>query len=344
MKKNNPTSSKSIAPIIDSASNKFKAILILFLVVIAGFLLYKIYSKNDYSKYKNKIIPEAVKKVVGNQNTKIIIDNVKETNGVIEFELKLGSDDKAQKYTSYITKDGQILFTSGIKLASLSTAQSPSQAPAKKITCADLPKAEKPNLIAFVVSQCPYGVQMQRVFKKTIEEISEILPYLNVKYIGTVDNNKITSMHGDEEAQENLRQICIREEQKAKYWPYISCYIQEGKGDQCLTTAGVNFSQLKSCTEESNRGLKYAKADFDLASKFNVGGSPTLLLNGEQTVSEFDFGGRVANAIKEILCCGSQQKPVFCAKEISKGEVAASFSKIDEASSTGGNSAAGCGN
>jgi hypothetical protein len=33
-----------------------------------------------------------------------------------------------------------------------------------------------------------------------------------------VKNGKIASMHGDEEAKENLRQICIREEQKDKYW------------------------------------------------------------------------------------------------------------------------------
>jgi hypothetical protein len=185
---------------------------------------------------------------------------------------------------------------------------------------------------------------MQRVFKKAIEEAPGLSSYLDVKYLGSVDNNKITSMHGDKEAQENLNQICIREEQKDKYWDYLSCYMQEGKGEDCLTTAGVNSFQLKSCIDDTNKGLKYAKADFDLASKFSVGGSPTLLLNDKQTISEFDFGGRVPNAIKEIVCCANKEKPAFCAKDISKEEVAASFSKTDAAAAGSSNSAAGCGN
>jgi len=39
-------------------------------------------------------------------------------------------------------------------------------------------------------------------------------------------NNTIKSMHGAAEAQENLRQICIREEQSGKYWDYVRCYIE----------------------------------------------------------------------------------------------------------------------
>lgn len=330
-------------PLKTANTPKFKFFLIFVLVLLAGFLLFKIYTKDKTDNYKNKIIPQAVKKLVKDSNTKIAIDNIKETSGVVQFDLKLGADDKAQKYTSYITKDGEILFTSGIKLDSLSTTQSPTQAPTKKLTCADLPKSEKASLTAFVVSDCPFGVQMQRVFKKGIEEVPALSSYLNVKYIGSIEKNKITSMHGDKEAQENLRQICIREEQEDKYWPYVSCYMQEGKTDDCLVTSGVNSTQLKACADDVSRGIKYAKADFDLANKFNVGSSPTLLLNEKQTVSEFDFGGRVPNAIKDIICCASKEKPQFCSKDISKEEVAASFSTTDKPSSTG-NSGAGCGN
>lgn len=84
------------------------------------------------------------------------------------------------------------------------STDNPESEPAKKLTCADLPKSEKPSLTAFLVSPCPYGIQMQRAFKKAIEQIPQLLSYLTVKYIGAVDNNKITSMHGDKGAQENL--------------------------------------------------------------------------------------------------------------------------------------------
>jgi len=337
MRRNSLKPTAKITPIL-----KIKSFLIFIFVFIAGVLLFKIYSRKQIDDFKDKIIPQAVRKVVGDEKLKITIENVRKTSGVIQFDLKLGDEDRAQRYTSYITKDGKILFTSGIKLASLPKAPQ-TQGQTKKSTCEDLPKAEKPNLTAFVVSNCPFGIQMQRVFKKAIEEIPALSSFLEIRYIGSVENNKITSMHGEKEAEENLRQICIREEQKEKYWPYISCYIKEGKSDDCLNFVGVNLRQLKACSGEVNRGIKYAQADFDLANKFQIGGSPTLLINGKQIVSEFDFGGRVPDTLRELLCCASQKKPEFCNKNISKKEVAVSFSKTDEATNSN-SSAGGCGN
>jgi hypothetical protein len=40
---------------------------------------------------------------------------------------------------------------------------------------------------------------------------------MKARYIGTVSGTTITAMHGEAEAKENLRQICIREEQSTKY-------------------------------------------------------------------------------------------------------------------------------
>lgn len=294
---------------------------------------------------KTKVIPDAVQKLVNNPSTKITVNNLKEMSGVYQFELQLDSGSgNPQKYTSYISKDGKILFQSGIELANLNknTADASSQTEQKKLTCDDLKKSNQTKLTAYVVSQCPYGLQMQRVFNKAISEQPQLGNNLDIKYIGAVVDGKITSMHGDQEAQENLRQICIREEQKDKYWPYVACYMKEGKTDDCLKTANINSVQLSSCTADANKGLKYAQADFDLQNKMKVSGSPTLLLNGEQIVSEFDFGGRIPNAVKELVCCSSSTKPDYCGKELSKESAAVAFSVNDTTTNT--NNAANCGN
>lgn len=306
---------------------------------LAGILLIIRSFTGKTDEFKNKIIPAAIKKVVNDPTTKIEVANVKETSGVYEFQLKLAG----QTYTSYITKDGKILFTSGIKLAD--TEKKAAEAPAqKKLTCSDLQKADNAKLTAFVVSNCPYGLQMQRVFKNAMNEDPSLADKLDIKYIGAIENGKITSMHGDEEAKENLRQICIREEQKDLYWPYLSCYMQAGKTDECLANVGVDQTMMNACTEDPKRGLAFAQKDFDLANKFKVSGSPTLLLNNKQIVSEFDFGGRVANSVKQLVCCGSKNQPESCSTEISKNEMAVAFSPTDEASANAGttNSAAGC--
>ena len=309
---------------------------------LAGILLIVNSIKGKTDEFKNKTIPAAIKKVLNSPDTKFEVTSVKETNGVYEFQLKL----QDQVYTSYITKDGKILFTSGVKLddtAKSATAATAQPTP-KKLSTSDLKKSDKPTLVAFVVANCPYGLQTQRVFKNVLAEVPAMGANLKIKYIGSITNGKITSMHGDTEAQENLKQICIREEQADLYWPYVNCYMQEGKTDQCLVTAGVDTTKLTACTGDAKRGLAYAQKDFDAGKKLNVSGSPTLVLNDAQVVSEFDFGGRVPNAIKTILCGGSKTPADYCSTDISKKEVATSLSISDEpaAASATTNSAAGC--
>ena len=307
-------------------------LLFIFLKVTRG-------SNPDLNTMKTKVIPNAIKKVLNAPDAKFEVTSIKEVNGMVEFGLKVNG----QQYTSYMSRDGKMLFTSGIKVDDLGK-QAASQAPKKALTCNDIKKAPKAKLTAFVVSQCPYGLQMQRVFKKAMAENAQLADYLDVKYIGSIENGKITAMHGDAEAQENLKQICIREEQKDLYWPYVSCYMQAGKTDECLANVGVNVSELTACTSDAKRGNKYAQADFDIANKYGVSGSPTMLSNGSQIVSEFDFGGRNADAMKQLICCASKDKPDFCGTELSKTDLAVAFSTTDEAVAGAGSttSAAGC--
>ncbi len=306
---------------------------------LAGILLLVKTFRGKTDEFKNKIIPAAVKKVLNSPDTKFEVSNVKETNGVYEFQLKMQN----QNYTSYITKDGKILFTSGVRMDD-NGKQAPTTEPQKKLTLKDLKKADKATLTAFVVANCPYGLQTQRVFKKVLEEAPAMADNLKIKYIGAITDGKITSMHGDEEAKENLRQICIRDEQNALYWPYVNCYMKEGKTDACLAEVGVDTAMMTACAEDPKRGNAFAQKDFDMANKMNVSGSPTLVLNDTQVVSEFDFGGRVPNSIKTLVCGGSKTPADYCANDISKNEVAVSLSVTDDAASTGGttNSAAGC--
>ena len=132
-------------------------------------------------------------------------------------------------------------------------------------------------------------------------------------------------MHGPAEATENLRQICLREEQPAKYWPYVSCQMKEGETSACEVPSGVDSSKLATCISDSARGLAYAKKDFDLNSKYQVKGSPTLILNGG-AISEFDFGGRTSDALKSVICNGFISQPDVCSTKLNTAKAATSFS------------------
>jgi hypothetical protein len=166
---------------------------------------------------------------------------------------------------------------------------------------------------------------MQRVVAEIVKNIPELAANIKVRYIGSIENGVVTSMHGDEEAQENLKQICIREEQPTKYWSYVSCYMQKGDTAGCLKATGVDQVKLTSCTKDENKGLAYAKIDFDLAAKDAIESSPTLFLNGLLT-DESGFGGRTAQAVKEAICCGFTNKPAFCSENLTIESAAVGFS------------------
>ncbi|MDD3491555.1 MAG: hypothetical protein PHG13_01100 [Candidatus Pacebacteria bacterium] len=239
--------------------------------------------------------------------------SVVEESGVYKFKMKI--DDI--EYDSFVTKDGKILFPEGI------TMQEEEQEVAQ--TCEDLSKKEQPVLKAFVVSYCPFGTQMLRILNEIVKNIPELSNYIKVAYMGEIQNGQIAAMHGDEEAEENLRQICIRDEQKDKYWQYIDCFLKEGEAQECLVSASVDTNALEQCMQDEFKGIKYAQGDFDDQDKYEVTGSPTLILN-EENVSEFDFGGRTAEAVKTVICCGFNTAPEFCSQVLTEEQAAAGFS------------------
>jgi len=316
--------------------------LIIIALLVVGVMVKR--TRDRMVELKTKTIPGVVAKLVGDPTTKIAeIKNLKESNGVYSFELVLDTAGKQQTYTSYITKDGKLFFSGGTVVADLEkTSAGGTTEPQKKMTCEEVPTADAPKLTAFIVADCPFGLQMQRVMKMAIQEQSSIGANFELKYIGAIENGKITSMHGDKEAQENLRQICIREEQKDLYWPYVTCYMKEGKSDACLPTSGVDQAKVTACMADQKRGNVYAQKDFDSANKFSVSGSPTLLLNDSTIVSEFDFGGRTPDAMKQLLCCSSKNKLGFCSTEMSKESVAASYSVSDTTAADSEAPAANC--
>ncbi len=267
--------------------------------------------------------------------TATIDGDISSQSGLYKFKLKVGE----QSFDSFVTKDAKFLFPQVIEIKqATSTASSTADntQPTAK-TCDDVAKIDAPQMEAFIVSYCPYGLQMQRVLAEVVNSASALAPSIKISYMGSISGGKIQAMHGDQEAQENLKQICIREEQSSKFYPYLNCFMKEGKSDDCSTAAGVENTKLKACTTDPSKGLKYAQVDFTASTKYGVSGSPTLILNG-QKVSEYDFGGRTAQAVKTLLCCGFNQQPEICSTNISTDQASPSFSKTYAGSGGSGNS------
>jgi len=61
-------------------------------------------------------------------------------------------------------------------------------------------------------------------------------------------------------------------------------------------------------------------------------------MDGEK-ISEFDFGGRTAEAVKTVVCCAFQDKPAFCDTTLNTESANTSFSPTYSSteSNAGGN-------
>jgi hypothetical protein len=268
--------------------------------------------------------------------------SVSEESGLVKLKIKIGSNE----FDSYVTKDGKFLFPQAFDMTQKQNSgnQNANTQPTeeqKKQAAEAIKKSDKPLVEAFVVARCPFGLQMQRAMAEAVKNIPSLADYFKVRYIGSVSGNTITAMHGEAEAKENLRQICIREEQPAKYWPYVACQMKaSGTETSCQTSTGVDTAKLNACISDTSRGVAYAKKDFDLASQNNVSGSPTMIMSNAQ-VSEFNFGGRTADAVKSMACAGFNSQPGFCSTKLSTTDAATSFSQDYASSNTNsGNSGA----
>ena len=287
-------------------------------------------SKNDLAK---KGIDYINNNVLSGQQATLV--STSEESGLVKIKINIDG----REFDSYISKDGKLLFPEAIKLENAKPDNQPANNPSNQPTKTkdDIVKADAAELDAYIVSQCPFGLQMQRALADVVNSVPSLTENIKVRYIGSISNGKVIAMHGDKEAQENFKQICIREEQASKYWSYVSCYIKAGDTAGCLASTGIDNSKLNSCMTDKNRGLAYAQKDFDLNTKYNIQGSPTLVLNN-QVASEFDFGGRTSEALKTLVCYGFNNEPKDCAKSLNKTEAATSFSETYVGQGGSGNS------
>ena len=308
-----------------------------------GFTMPSIFGMSDKQVAKN-----VIDYINNNQlsSTPATLVSISEASGLVKVKIKIGTNE----FDSYATKDGKLLFPQSFDMgtkkgAAPAAATADTTAPAK--TAASVAKTDKPMLEAFVVARCPYGLQMQRAMADAVQNMPALAQYMKVRYIGSVSGDTISSMHGEAEGAENLRQICIREEQPAKYWNYVACQMK-GSGQEvaCEKSTGVDSAKLSACVSTPSKGIAYAKADFALDTKYDVSGSPTLILNGA-SIDESSFGGRSSDGVKSMVCAGFNKQASFCSTKLNTAAAAASFSATyasgaASASANSGATGAGC--
>jgi len=303
---------------------------------------------------RNLTADEAVKKSVDYVNKNMLSEGVtatskdaKEENGMYEFKLVIQEKD----YSAYVTKNGKLFFAEGIPQAISLDSPLAGSEDAKPV---EVVKTDKPDVKVFVMSYCPYGLQAQKMFLPVYDLLKDKAD-MGIYFVNY-------AMHGKNEIDENLRQYCIQKEQKGKLAAYLKCFTSaiptaaDGTGDfaKCLTATGVEQGKLSACIAATDKEFKvtanyndkttwlsgsYPKFDVegDLNTKYNVQGSPTIVIN-DQDVSA-SLATRSPEALKQIICSAFNSQPEECNTVLSADQPSMGFG-TEVAAST--DAAGGC--
>ena len=170
-------------------------------------------------------------------------------------------------------------------------------------------KPEEPNkLEVFVMSECPYGVKALDAMKEVLANFDKAAGpggsklVFQVHFIGEGDASNLSSMHGQSEVDEDIREACAAEHfaKDRKFMNYIWCRnknIRSPNWETCATAeTGVDVAVMKECFE-GDEGKKLLAKSFAHATSLKFGASPTWLVNGK-----FQFSGIDPETVKTNIC------------------------------------------
>ena len=258
-------------------------------------------------------------------------------------------DVSGQVINSYVTKDGKIFFPQGLEVEKSPLAAE--SAPSAPSAPSNIPKSDKPKVELFVMSHCPFGTQAEKGILPVVEKLGSKIDF-DLKFV-------YYAMHGQTELNEEMNQVCIKNEQKDKFTSYLTCFLGSGDGNDCLTKSSIDKTKLTACVKKLDATYsvtkKYADKStwlkdrngqpayplFDVYKAENnlygVGGSPTLVINGQEANSDRSPAGYLS-----AICAAFNTAPEECALKLSTASYSSGFGYDAAAGSTA--NAAACGN
>ncbi len=172
--------------------------------------------------------------------------------------------------------------------------------------------AEKAKVEFFIMSKCPYGVQVMDGILPVLEKLGGDVDF-SVNFIGQLQGDNLTSMHGEPEVTGDAIELCIIKHAPANWIKAVSCMnknwrqIPEG-WESCASSAGVPVDAVKACVD-GQEGKDLLKASFSQASARGARGSPTMFIGGKPY-----SGGRDEKSFGRAICeAFPKDKPQYCA-------------------------------
>ncbi len=220
---------------------------------------------------------------------------------------------------SFITKDGKLFFPQHLDIDEIKGI-SPLTNENEVGINVDIPKSERPVVEMFVMTYCPYGTQIQKGILPVLGVIGDDLDFRQM-YVDYAMQNK-------KELDENLLQYCIQKESNEELIAYLGCFLSaEGQSENCFNQIVNNPEKVNSCIEATDKEFKVTenyeqKIDWrgnfpgfnvhaNEVNKYNVGGSPTLIINGVEVPAHRDPA-----SLLNLICDAFEERPEGCDSQL----------------------------
>jgi len=261
----------------------------------------------------------AAEKAVGFINTNLMqpgtsatLENVQAENGLYKLTLSISG----QEFESYITKDGNLLFPQALSLEEPLPTAPTTPTGAATFECDSVEKNTKPVVELFVMSQCPFGTISQNAMYPVYKLLKDNMDF-KLYFIATETDNGFSSLHGQPEVDEDIRQVCIINKYPDNYFSYIQCVNEDYQNvgdvwEGCAEEFDIDVTEITKCYQ-SDEGAELFSENIQKAEEYGVTGSPTMFINGERYV-----GQRTPQLFQEAVCCGFGEQPLGCSEEITE--------------------------
>ncbi len=222
---------------------------------------------------------------------------------------------------SFVSKDGKWFFAERYEI--VSTKQN--------AVDSNIPKNDKPDILLFTMSYCPYGNiaedfvgPVYNLLRDKINFEPHYVIYSNYAANYNADwseycsdsSQKYCSMHGIQELNQNVRELCVWKYEKDKFWDFVYKANKDCNSsniDSCwegiAKNLGINIDKIKTC--QANEANSLLAEEVRLNEQYGVSGSPTIFINGTKY-----SGSRNPESFKNSVCNAFNNIPNECSQTL----------------------------
>lgn len=172
---------------------------------------------------------------------------------------------------------------------------------------------DKVKLEFYVMSQCPYGTQVQLGVADTLRKMKNYVDF-SMDYIASQKpDGTFDCLHKEPECQGNIAQLCIIKHAPDKWLEAVECMAKDMRGipdnyKSCCEEAGIDTAPIEACYT-GQEGKDLLAASSKKAKERGARGSPTIFINDKPY-----RGGRNEQAFTTAICLELPEadRPDFC--------------------------------